>query len=278
MTTLFNRKYSIQIGGIDVTHLDCKFSIKRHLRRSANECTLEVSNLKRGSIQKLERAEEIFIKIEAGYVDDQGLTLLFKGSTKKGIQVRADGQGHTVTVTAKDGRRINNNTIRRSYDKQTSLQKVLEDLAEAMGVGTGNLSNFKNDALTATNTKNFPEGYVASGKAWVKFDSIVRRMGLRWSVQNGNIFLIKQKRTKFVAANLLNSNTGLLGSPSKDKVGKVNCTVLIQPGVEPGKLVKLESKFIEGTYEIQETRYEGETWGTNSKWDANLVLKPLRSS
>lgn len=200
---------------------------------------------------------------------------MFRGIARRDIFVKVQNTEVVLEVKARDGGGYTRRRIARSYDRQTPTRRVLEDLITAMGVGRGNIDQFLNDVLTTTAQANFAEGFVANGRAHHIFDRIVRASGNRWSIQNGAIQILRQRRQRTRVGKVLSSRTGMIGSPTRDKTGKVTVTVLLQSGLEPGNVVRVESRLIEGDYEIQETNYKGATHGANSDWSATLILKPL---
>lgn len=278
MIALFNRTRKVQVGNLDVSHLDCSFTIKRTLRGQPNTCDLIVWNMKRDNLAAIRDTSDLFIEVSAGYASNNEPTLLFRGNARREVFVRSDKTENVLQVKARDGRRSSRARINRSYGADVPVRQVLQDLIGDMDIGIGNLDDFLDTPIQATNNTSFPHGFVASGQATNIIDRIMRAQGLRWSVQNGNMQVLSQRRSRLVTAKLINSETGLIGSPQRDKLGKVTLSVLIQSGVEPGKIVRVQSRFIDGDYEIQETTYKGKTIGSNAEWQANLVLKPLETS
>lgn len=278
MITLFNRTRKVQVGNFDVSHLDCSFTIKRTLRGQPNTCDLIVWNMKRDSLAAIRDTEDLFVEVSAGYASSNEPTLLFRGNANREVFVRTDKTENILQVKARDGRRSSRARVNRSYGANVPVRQVIRDVIGDMGIGEGNLGDFLDTLLETTNSTNFPHGFVASGQAITIVDRIMRAQGLRWSVQNGNLQVLHQRRSRLVSAKLINSETGLIGSPQRDKLGKVTLSVLMQPGIEPGRIVRVRSRFIDGDYEIQETLYKGKTIGSNAEWQANLVLKPLETS
>jgi len=277
MPKLYNRIWKFQVGNLDVSHLDGIFQIKRSLRRQTNTCDLRIYNLTAEHVAQLRNENELFVEVRAGYEVDGEPTILFRGNAREQASVSTEKTEIILDVTARDGGTSNFRRINRSYDPGTPLRTVLTDLTNEMGIGIGNLNDFINERLTTSSQDRFTQGVVASGPAYRLLDRIIRSQGLRWSIQNGNLQILRQRRTRINVGKLITSRTGLLGSPTRDKDGKVQCKVFIQSGLEPGNNIRLESRLIEGDYEIQETTYKGSTFGSNSDWVADLVLKPLES-
>lgn len=275
VTQLFSRIRRVQVARLDVSGLDLKFSIKRTLRHQANTCDLTVYNISADHAAQIRNEDNVFVEVAAGYETDGEPTVLFRGIARRDVYVKTQGTEVILEAKARDGGGFTRQRIARSYDRQTPTRRVLEDLITAMGVGRGNIDDYMNDVLRTTSQANFVEGFVANGRAFHIFDRIIRASGNRWSIQNGAIQILRQRRQRTRIGKILSSKTGMIGSPTRDKTGKVTVTVLLQSGLEPGNVVRVESKLIEGDYEIQETNYKGATFGANPDWSATLILKPL---
>jgi hypothetical protein len=274
-TTLYERIWRVRVGDLDVTTLDIQFDIKRTLKREPNTCEVKIYNLSRENIAKLRSTNNIDIQVNAGFKSDVDPPLLFRGASRTEVYAKVDGTETVVSIKARDGGQMPRTRINRSYDAGVPLRRVLNDLVDAMGIGRGNLDDFINDPLQTSGRTDFPEGFVAAGAPYVLFDRTMRATGLRWSLQNGVIQILRRVPTRTIRGKLLNSQTGLIDYPTVDKNGKVTCNVLIQPGIEPGRIVRVESVFITGDFEVQEANYKGSTTGAKSDWKATLILKPI---
>jgi hypothetical protein len=75
---------------------------------------------------------------------------------------------------------------------------------------------------------------------------------------------------------LIGSPTVETSPPDPKKTKKqekhVKCKVLMIAGMVPGRKVRLKSDSFDGTYEITEVLYEGDTMGQD--WGADLKLRP----
>jgi hypothetical protein len=275
---LFKRKWQISIADIDVSMLDCEFNIRRNLRSEPNTCEITIYNLKRQNIDSIIRNSQIDVEVKAGYEDELiEPTLLFRGWTKTEAYASTDKTENILKVKATDGGRMMRRRIQRAYRQNTPLPTVLRELASAMGVQPGNIDSFINEQLQSSRQSSFVHGFVASGQATELFDNIVRSQRLRWSIQNGAIQIMRQGRSRTQIVVSLDSGQ-ILGSPTKDKDGKVTVSCLIQAGLEPGQSISINSRFIQGTFEIQQTEYKGSTLPGNTDWTATMVLKPLQTA
>jgi hypothetical protein len=269
----FGRKWRVRIDDIETTELDVRFSVKRTVRREANTAELIIYNLSRDQIEQIRHAGRAQVEIHAG-LGDREPTLIFLGQiVRNGLSASNTDTENIVSVRARDGGALGRMRSSRSWRSGTGLNAIAQSLAEDLGVGTGNLSEH---TLTLPNGRSTTVGpMVLQGTALEAFDRTMRATGMSWSVQNGNLVIRPLVRTSIVEALVLSADTNLVGSPSQEERHKVACECLMIAGVEPGQLVRLESRFITGTYEIEECEYRGESAG--KAWTIKCLLRPPRT-
>jgi hypothetical protein len=141
-----------------------------------------------------------------------------------------------------------------------------------MGIGEGNLGELGTDATLADgDLSSYELGTVLSGVAHRELDRIVRSCGLTWSVQSGVLQLRRAGRALNTTAIRLSPQTGLIGSPSIDADGYVECTSLLNGATYPGRPVVLESRAINGGFQVRRVRHVGDTAGND--WYNELTLE-----
>ena len=268
MTTLFQRRWFFQIGGLDVSELDADVEIKKTIRREPNTCTLTVYNLSESSRSSI--GDRPFLQVKAGYSTQDPIPTLFSGETRK-IEHSINGLESTTVLEARDsGREYRTGRISRSYGPRTAVDRVLFDAIDAMGVGQGNVAT---QTIRLSNGATvFADGYVAHGAAHRVVNDILRGAGYRWSVQNGAIQVLRRGRPLQATAVELKASSGLLGSPSQGDRGIVTAVALLQPGLEPGRRINLQSQTVTGGYEVRSVVYRGSTY--SDSWEAELELRP----
>ncbi len=294
MTALFNRAYTLRLGGLELSGLDIAFKIQRTLRPEPNRAEIIVWNLNEEHRKQLDgqkdrvgrRSDPIHVELEAGYADAQHL--IFVGDLTVTYSER-DGADIATHIAAGDGS-LSWRSARVNFSVQpgTSVKDVLIKTGKAFISGKGNVSDSLNQLSNVIKIESqgntFPEGTTISGSAVEEFQRLCDSAGLEWSIQNG-IIQVKQKGKPLKQSAIdLTPETGLIGSPSvetsppdpnkKKKQEKVvKCEALMIPGMVPGRKVHLKSESFDGTYEIWEVVYEGDTRG--EKWGADLKLRPV---
>lgn len=271
---LTDRRYLLTIGDLDVSALDIQFDVTKSTTREPNTCEVRVFNLKRQNRATAGTAERPRVVLRAGYkADGDPPPLLFNGNARRQYSQREGLDVVTVLQCSDSGREIQTARISRSYNPGVRVTRVLRDAVTALGIGEGNLADFESSYQARNGATSFADGYVADGPARRIVQDLVRAAGLRWSVQNGALQLMRSGEALQATAPDLNAASGLVGTPTRDERGKVTATVLLQPGIEPGRRVVLSSEEIEGSYEVRQTVYKGDT--SAQPWYATLELAPL---
>ena len=272
MTRLFERTWSIRLGPIDVSTLDCNFTVFKSRKREPNRCTVQVFGLSADTRQRIEGRARPRVEVRAGYGEDP--PVLFVGdATRTGVVTEADGIDVITKIEAKDqGDAYQRARLVRSFAAGTKVEDVLRAAVRALGIGDGNISDFARGLALTNGATDFGEGYVAAGPARDIVDAIVRGAGLRWSVQNGALAIRERGAPLQNRATLLTPDTGLVGAPTADPRGILTAVCLIQPGLDPGRKVVVESRQFNGGYAVRSVEYSGSTFGTD--WYAKLELEP----
>jgi len=271
---LSDRRWLLTVGDLDVSELDLQFTVNRSTTHEPNTAEIRIYNLSADSRARLTAAERPRVVLRAGYAGDgDPPPRLFNGSARD-ITSEPDGQEIVTTLQCSDsGREIQTARISRSYNPGVRVITVLRDAVEALGIGEGNLREFESSYATRTGATIFADGYVADGPARRIVQDIARAAGLRWSVQNGALQLMRSGQALQTTAPSISSASGLIGTPTRDDKGKVSATALMQPGLEPGRRIVMASREIRGGYEVRQVELRGDTAGTD--WYAIMDLAPL---
>lgn len=288
MTRLWNRKWLVQVGSLDVSSLDLRFDIIKSTKREPNVALVRIRNLSPDSRAAVAQGQTLVVR--AGYEDDgDPPPLLFTGNVRI-VRHEYDAATYETIVEARDGgTAYSDQRISKSYAPGTPIAAVARDVVDAMGIGRGNLDDVS-ASLRLAGVAEFPEGYVAAGRASAVLTALLRGARMRWSVQNGALQILRLGTPVRTRAELLSPDTGLIGSPTagdrapsqaqvqrttSKRRGLVDAVALLRPGLEPGRPVVLESALVRGDFEVREVRYEGDT--TTEQWYATMVLRPVQA-
>lgn len=277
---LFDRRWRIQVGSLDVSELACTFKASRSLSGYAGTCELTIKNLSEEHRQEILHAPRrtTFVEIQAGY--KEGLSVIFRGDLRK-RSVARENTDWIIKITAGDGEHaMRNARVNRGFAAGTSLQDVMQHIADAMGVGIGNAPQALRGAALGALDDVFHEGTVLYGPAAAALTSLTAAAGLTWSIQDGNLQVLPRGGALAREAIVLSPETGLLGAPEVVNRRTLNLKAFLIPGLVPGQQVVLESAIAQGAWRITHADYSGETHGQD--WTAALTvhrpMPPLLSS
>lgn len=272
---LFGRSVRITAGTTQITGLRMSFEVKRSLSKTPNSAEVTLWNLNQEHRAALQQKGQRLL-IEAGYGTE--LLVLFNGFTRT-VSSTHQGPDWVTKIRSADGE-LAYRTARvvESFKAGTPVKAVIKTLCQRLGIPLQD-ALAKVDASTfRAGAQQFINGVTLDGEVHELLDPMLRAAGLEWSIQNGALQIVPLGSALDGDAILLTSTdkqTGLVGSPEvaekKDaaagaKVSKspkhiVKVTALLNPRIEPGKKLKLESELLTGFYRVDEVSHRGDTHG-----------------
>ena len=260
----------------DGKHLDINFEVEKTTKREPNKALIRIYNLSERRRQSL--SSDADIVLTAGY---RGLiSTIFSGDARE-IYTSRIGPDIVTTIEAEDGgRSYRQAQISASFESGVRAADIMAACVDAMDIGRGNLSEISQYIREDGGIDTYSEGYTATGPAWRVLDGIVRSAGLTWSVQSGVLQLKRNNRPVQTRSIRLSEGTGLIGSPTKEvgqrrrrasQSAKYNAVAMLIPGLDPGRIVVIESRLVNGGFVIKKAKYTGSTFG--EEWHAELNLE-----
>lgn len=266
---LFDRAVTVTVDNIEFTGLDCAFKVKKTRKPQPNTCELSIWNLTEDHQAQLEQLGNkgkgpattgIPCKIEAGYV--ARTSLIWLGDLRTAATVR-DGPDWVTHLSSGDGAKAwANAKLHIGYGPKTPLETALRAMAQALGVGEGNLSKVV-AKLKQAGSAIFPHGTTISGPVARELLAFAESADLEVSIQDGALQFIDKGKALAGSALLLDDSTGLIDSPTVDNEGILTARMLMIPGVRCGGLVTLDAARVKGTYTIEEATWSGDTASTD---------------
>lgn len=253
------------------TTLRATFRVTQNLKGEPNTAEIKVWNLSRATRAELEQKKIVPVLLEAGHVET-GLSGIFNGQMRNATTER-DGSALVTSITTGDGETAigGGRAFVQIPAKATpaAILGAVGQLWQSAGVGLGNLQAAQG---LASASFGGPARTLHGSLARV-FTDVCTMNGLEWSIQDGNLQVLKIGATvkQSAGAARLSSASGLIGSPSVDTKGILKCKALIQPGLVPGLPVVIDGESVKGAYRIEETEYSGDTWDT--EWYAALTCR-----
>lgn len=260
MTIQFGRVCRLVLGndgtGVDYSGLRVRFNIKKTSDSSANEAKIELYNVNpEHASLLLEKGAEILLM--AGYEGNE--QMIFTGQVRRGKN-RAEGTDRIILLETGDGdKAINDATVNKTFTKGSTDDQIIKECKDCMGVPTGH-----QDAVKA---KPRARGKTISGKASKELTKVAVKHEAQWSIQDGQLLMLKGDNTRPNATFLISDDTGMLGSPEQTEDG-VKVTTLLNPAYLIGGVAKIEAISYQGGIRIESIEHSGDTHG--SEWSSKL--------
>ena len=211
-------------------------------------------------------------EIVAGYKDNT--SRIWLGDLRT-VETTMDGNGDTVThLTSGDGEKAWKHARHNvSYGPKTPVDTALRSIARALGVGEGNLSKVV-ARLKVGGSAIWETGKVFSGPASRQLASLADSADLEVSIQDGALQFLDRGKALEGTALLVESGTGLIGSPSVDNEGIVSFSLQMIPDVKIGRKVQLNARRVKGLYRVIEGDWIGDT-SSGGVWQVDCRGEPL---
>jgi len=223
---------------LDLSQFRIKFSTKQTDGATPNTADIRVYNLENETAQKIKKEFKKVI-LQAGYQSNFGV--IFKGNIYQVIIGRESATDTFIDIIAGDGDRaynfaIVNQTLAKG---STSLDQVQASIAQMAkkDVTAGHLGDFP--------TQQLPRGKVMYGPAKKYLQNAADTTDKTWSIQNEQVTFVSLTSYLPDQAVVINSSTGLIGSPQQTNIG-VNLKTLLNPKFKMGTRVQLNNSSIQG--------------------------------
>jgi hypothetical protein len=287
LSNLFDRVASVTVAekgstsGILLSGLRIEFAVKKTSDKKPNKATIKIYNLSADTREQLDSIETPQVFLSAGYAQADGASIIYVGDVTNLVHEKIPPEVVT-SIEADDGKNALKDTRLSITRKAGSGAKgVLTELVNAFksaGVATKYVDSSVADVQYTT-------GFAAAGNAEDALDKVSDKLGLEWSIQNGELKIIKQGETDNSLSVKISPTTGLLDSPKrlsftalkkkggyKSVVGNVRnakktgwlVRSLLQPTVEPGGRVVIESDELlneDNTFRVETVEHKGDTHG-----------------
>ncbi len=252
-----------------VAGLRIRFSVKKTGDATPNDALVTFYNLSeshRNFVDSYDKSTWA-IQLFAGY-QDTGNNLLFSGSMELASNLKASvskagrimlhykqGPDWITQIHGKDGVRNYRSTIMsKSFRAGVSQRSVVEEIARAMGMTRKQI-----DLSAIPDTAVMQNGIALCKTARDELNAICDRFNARASIQDGVLQIIPRGESLDREAFVLSPQTGLIGSPERTEVG-VRVTSLLQGGINPGRLIEIQSQYLSGLYIAENVEHVGDTW------------------
>lgn len=289
MTRQYKRFCSLIVSGIDGEGLDLselriEFKVKQWDIQTPNHAEIRIWNLKPDTSKRVEK-EFTRVTLQAGY-EGADAGIIFDGTIVQIRRGRANATDTYLDISAADGDAAYNfAVVSASLAAGSKPEDRLKAIAAAMekyGVTEG----FTPEEGLGDST--LPRGKVMFGMAQDHMRDLADTTLTSWSIQNGEITVVKKGGYLPDEAVVLNAQTGMIGLPEQTEDG-INARCLLNPKLKVSGRVQINNASInrqavslqytavnyfpsvasDGFYRIVVVEHEGDTRG--DAWYSDLI-------
>jgi len=251
----------------EITQLQIKFKVEKHLRSRPNSAEITIVNLAASSRDDFLRVPQR-IRLEAGYDDTP--RLLFIGDLRHASNEHVGTEWLTKLQLADGGRAYAKARVNRSYAKGTPFSSVITEIAKAFGVPAPSLPPELQSRLSA--------GEVITGAASKALTRLLAPYGFEWSFQDERLQVLRVDGVQPGTIRVLSEEDGLIGTPviappkiqaetgahragEAPRVPKATVKHLLYPEITPGEQLGVQSRSVSGGFRADVVTHEGDLFG-----------------
>jgi hypothetical protein len=264
-SSLFQRRVEVTLGKVLVKgDFRIGFNVHKTTKEEPNTLDLEINNLAEKTRGALRMTGEQVV-LSAGYADSFGI--LFSGDART-IDHQRQGTDWVTRVQCGDGERAYQYArFGESFKPGVLIKDVILAVARKTGLGIGNLEEALVSQKFRGNITQFVHGFSDNGPAFFVFRSLMKTVGWQYSIQHGQIQILKNGKDTISKAVLLTPETGLIGSPTfaspprKGGLPVLKIRSLLQPKIVPGGIVEVHSETANGQFRVESVDHTGDSYG-----------------
>ena len=268
-----NRKYKLTIGdyktsnGLLIEGLQVSFDISKSSdnTNNSNSASIEITNLSNESLKILQTDYPAAV-FEVGYDSLNNMAILFAGQVVN-ISTRKQGTDRVTQLVLGTGyTELNHSTLQKLVPAGKTVKDVVEELRKGfpnISRGVYNGSNLNSVLIN---------GYSLSGSLRAELDRLSKTHKLEWRIEGDALYVNNRDRAStenFDSAYIVSPSSGLIEIPyyvsgasdrtldDPAKKQSVQFTMLINPRINAGDVIKLQDTQINGWYKVDSIRYSG---------------------
>lgn len=275
-----NRKYRLTIGdyktgnGLLIEGLQVSFDISKSSdnTNNSNSASIEVTNLSDESLKILQTDYPVAV-FEVGYESLGNMAIIFGGQVVN-LSTRKQGTDRVTQIVMGTGyTELNHSTLQKLVPAGKTVKDVVEELKKSF-------PNISRGVYNGTNLNSvLINGYSLSGSLRSELDRLSKTYNLEWRLDGETLYVNNKDRAfteNFNTAYVISPSSALIEIPyyvsgdadktlkDKSKKQSVQFSMLINPNINAGEVIKLEDTEINGWYKVDSIRYSG-SW-RNGDW------------
>lgn len=268
----FDRVCAVDISpDIRVEKLRIRFEIKKSVTANTNYCRVDIYNLSQTTRNRITTDSTSLVRVLAGYSNNTGLIEIGQGNISNVIH-SYKSPDIVTTILSKDGFNSTiSNRISLSFIDKTPLSSIINTIISKLNIPV-KFANYNK----SVQIKN---GFSYVGAITDALDQLGRQYNFRWSIQDGQLLILNGEQGTGNQSVFLSADTGLIESPElviktkklqELKKNEYKVTALMQPQLQAGDLIQIESKTLNGVFIVNELTHIGDM--NANEWYTNLIV------
>ena len=289
----FDRVYRLLVGkpnqkGLVIRQpMRVTFEVSKDAQEEPNDHKIRIYNLAADTRRALEEPG-LRCVLYAGYAEEGGPLLMASGSVVYAY-TWYELPDVVTELAVKDGyTEVRDTAVSIGLGAGAQASAIIRDVARQMGLPLVMADDVPD--------RRWQQGFSFYGAARTALHKVTQGTGLEWSIQNQQLQVVGRRGTTRRKALVLAADTGLIGYPERtreaarekarvrdsqtnDDVRLVSArqqldgwrvTSLLLPTINPGDLVKLESRTVQAFQRVEAVRHYGDSAGGD--WQSELQL------
>jgi len=263
LSELYGRRLTVTVTAKGIartwTDMDVQFRVEQTAGSDPNKAELVLFNLSEDS-RRLVSDDSAVLTLSAGYPGTEAV--IFRGDVDE-VQTSSDGMDVSTRVSCSDGgRALRSTVVNVSTSKDTPKADLVDEVLTALGLPKGSISGV---------TGALKQGFAGLVPAKQLLDELVSSSSARWSVQDGEAQVHPLTGTPDAVV-VLSVESGMVGVPERtvqdDQQGGtkrrgVKVKSLLQPGLRPGRRIRIVSTWVSGDFVVEKVSHSGDTVGAD---------------
>lgn len=289
----FDRVYRLLVGkpnqkGLEIRQpMRVTFEVSKDAQEEPNDHKIRIYNLAADTRRALEEPG-LRCVLYAGYAEEGGPLLMASGSVVYAY-TWYELPDVVTELAVKDGyTEVRDTAVSIGLGPGAQASAIIRDVARQMGLPLVMADDVPD--------RRWQQGFSFYGAARTALHKVTQGTGLEWSIQNQQLQVVRRRGTTRRKAVVLAADTGLIGYPertreaarekarvrdsqtnddarlvsARQQLDGWRVTSLLLPTINPGDLVKLESRTVQAFQRVEAVRHYGDSAGGD--WQSELQL------
>ena len=236
------RKFNLTVAGasgsgLDLSGLHVQFTVKKTDAQTPNTAQIRIFNIAPNTIAQIQR-EFTRVILQAGYESNYGV--IFDGNIKQVRSGKQNGVDTFLDIAAGDGDDAYNfavvsTTLAAGATQADQINAAAQPMSER---------NIKPGYIGDTGNTKLSRGKVMHGMSRDYLRQSAEVSDSSWSVQDGRLQVLPLTAVLPNQAVVLNSKTGLIGTPEQTNDG-ITAVALLNPLLKIGGKVKIDEASVQ---------------------------------